>query len=51
MTFFYQCELANDADGSTLYTSDKSTSNVMNSLSHDFTKLSKWFYNSFMVLN
>ena len=23
----------------------------MNSLSHDFTILSKWFYNNFMVLN
>ena len=23
----------------------------MNSLSHDFTSLSKWFYNNFTVLN
>ena len=26
-------------------------SNFMNSLSHDFTILSKWFYNNFMVFN
>ena len=46
-----KCDLANYADDSTLYTSDKSISNIMNSLSHDFTILSKWFYNNFMVLN
>ena len=34
-----------------LYTYDKSISNIMNFLSHDFTILSKWFYNNFMVLN
>ena len=43
-----KCDLANYADDSTLYTSDKSISNIMNSLSHD---LSKWFHNNFMVLN
>ena len=26
-------------------------SNIMNSLSHDFTILPKWFYSNFMVLN
>ena len=46
-----RCDLANCANDSTLYTSDKSISNIMNSLSHDFTILSKWFYNNFMVLN
>ena len=46
-----KCDLANYADDSTLYTSDKSVSNIMNSLSHDFTILSQWFYNNFMVLN
>ena len=46
-----KCDLANYANDSTLYTSDKSISNIMNSLSHDFTILSKWFYNNFMVLN
>ena len=51
MTFFRKCDLANYANDSTLYTSDKSISNIMNSLSHDFTILSKWFYNNFMVLN
>ena len=34
-----------------LYISDKSISNIMNSLSHDFNILSEWFYNNFMVLN
>ena len=46
-----KCDLANYADNSTLYTSDKSISNIMNSLSHDFTILSKCFYNNFMVVN
>ena len=46
-----KCDLANYANNTTLYTSDKSISNIMNSLSHDFTILSKWFYNNFMVLN
>ena len=46
-----KCYLANYVDDSTLYTSDKSFSNIMNSLSHDFTNFSKWSYNNFMVLN
>ena len=46
-----KCDHANYAHDSTLYTSDKSISNMINSLSHDFTILSKWFYNKFMVLN
>ena len=46
-----KCDLVNYADDSTLHTSDKSISNIMNSLSHDFTILSKWFYNNFIVLN
>ena len=46
-----RCDLANYANDSTLYTSDKNISNNMNSLSHSFTILSKWFYNNFMVLN
>ena len=48
---FQKCDLGNFADDSTLYTSDKSISNIMNYLNHDFTILSKWFYNTFMVLN
>ena len=36
---------------STFYSSDKSISNIMNSVSHDFTILSKWFYNNFMVFD
>ena len=46
-----KCDLANYADDSFLYTSDKSISNVMNSLSHDFTILSKWLHNNIMILN
>ena len=46
-----KCDLAHYADDSTLYTSDKSISNIMNSLSHNFTILLKWFYNDFMFLN
>ena len=34
-----KCDLANYADDSTLYTSDKSISNLVNSLSHYFTIL------------
>ena len=46
-----KCDLANYADDSTKYISDKSISNIMNSLSHDFNILSKWFCNNFMVFN
>ena len=46
-----KCDLANYADDSTLYTSDLIISNIMNSISHDFTILSKWFYNNYMVFN
>ena len=52
--FLQKCDLANYADDSSLTVvklSDKSISNIMNSLSHDFTILSKWFYKNFMVLN
>ena len=34
-----------------MYTSDKRASAIIDSLSHEFTVLSKWFYNNFMVLN
>ena len=44
-----KCDLANY--DSTLYTSDKSISNITNSVSHNFTILSKCFYNNFIVLN
>ena len=46
-----KCDLANYASDSTLYTSDKSISNTINSLSDDFTILSQWFHDNFMVLN
>ena len=34
-----------------MYTSDIRVSTIIDSLSHQFTILSKWFYNNFMVLN
>ena len=49
--FLQKCDLANYADDSTMYTSDKRVSTIIGSLSHEFTILSKWFYNNFMVLN
>ena len=39
------------ADDSTIHTSDKNILNISNSISHDFTVLSKWLYNHFMVQN
>ena len=39
------------ADDSTIYTSDKHVCTSMGSLRHEFTILSKWFYNNFMVCN
>ena len=49
--FLQKCDLANYADGSTMYTSDKRVSTIIGSLRHEFTILSKWFYNNFMVRN
>ena len=34
-----------------MYTSDKRVSTFIGSLRHEFTILSKWFYNKFMVRN
>ena len=34
-----------------MYTSDKRVSTIIGSLRHEFTILSKWFYNNFMVRN
>ena len=39
------------ADDSTIYTSDKHVCTSMGSRRHEFTILSKWFYNNFMVCN
>ena len=44
--FLQKCDLTNYADKS-----DKRVSTIINSLRHEFTILSKWFYNNFMVLN
>ena len=38
-------------DNSTMYTSDKRVSTVLDSQSYEFTILSNWFYNNFTVLN
>ena len=34
-----------------MYTSDKRVSTIIGSLRHEFTVLSKWFYNKFIVRN
>ena len=49
--FLQWCDLANYAYDSTIYTSNKSISNIIVSLSHEFTVISIWLYNNFMVLN
>ena len=49
--FLQKRDLANYADDNTMYTSDKRLSTIVDSLRHEFTILSKWFYNDFMVLN
>ena len=49
--FFQKCDLANYVDGSTMYTTDKRVSTIIDSLSHELTILSKWFYNNFMIIN
>ena len=46
-----KCYLANYADDSTIYTSDKRVSTIIGSPRHEFPILSKWFYNNFMVRN
>ena len=45
-----KCDRANYADDGTLDTSDRSISNIMNSLSHDFTILSKVLMMSFKLI-
>ena len=49
--FLQKCDLANYADDSTMYASDKRVSTIIDSLGHGFPILPKWFYNNFMVLN
>ena len=49
--FLHKCDLTNYANDSTMYTSDKRVSTIIDSLTHEFTILSKWFYNNFLVLN
>ena len=47
--FLQKCDLANYADDSTVYATDKRVT-IIDSTSHDFTILSKRFYNNVMVL-
>ena len=42
--FPQNCDFANYADDNTMYTSDKCVSTVIDSLRHEFTILSEWFY-------
>ena len=49
--FLQKSGLANYADGSTMHASEKRVSAIVDSLRHEFTILSKYFYNNFMVLN
>ena len=49
--FLQKCDLANYADGSSMYASDKQVSTILDSMSHEFTILSKLFYNNFMFLS
>ena len=44
-------DLANYADDGTLYTSDKSISNIMNSLSHDFAIQNFACQNGFTIIS
>ena len=44
--FLQKCNLTNYAGES-----DKRVSTIINSLRNEFTILSKWFYNNFMLLN
>ena len=39
--FFQKCDLANYVDGSTMHTTDKRVSTIIDSLSHELTVLSK----------
>ena len=48
--YLQKCDQANYTDDSTMYTSGKRVSTIIDYLRHQFTILSKWFYNNFMVL-
>ena len=49
--FLQKRDLANYADDTTMYASDKRASIIIDSLSYEFTILSKCFHNNFIVLN
>ena len=49
--FLQKCDLANYSDDSTMYASDKHVSTIKDSLSHEFTILTKWFYIELMFFN
>ena len=48
--FLQKCDLANYADDCNICASDNRVSTIIDSLSHEFTILSKWFYKNFMVV-
>ena len=48
--FLQKCDLANYDDGSTMYTSDKRVSTIIDSLRNEFTILPERFCQNFMVL-
>ena len=45
------CKIANYADDSTLYSSEKNINNIMTSLNQDFAILSNWLHKNLLVLN
>ena len=49
--FLQKRGLANYADNTTSYTSDKHFSTIIDLPSQEVTILSKWFYNNFIVFN
>ena len=49
--FLQKRDLANYADNTTIYTSDKRFSTIIDSPSQEVTIVSKWFYNNFIVFN
>ena len=49
--FLKDASLGNCADGSTLYTYNKNVETVICNLRQEFSILSNWFYDNYMVLN
>ena len=49
--FIETTPLCNYADDNTMYSSDKNFNIVISRLRHDFTIISEWFYENYMLLN